>query len=194
MKFCAKRFRLRNGFSSKFSKMNLGGPHAPNDREKQGSKREKVIAWMATAIVSKTIFWNKEALRSKSVGKSEKNQKFIKKWSLWQVEKKTGIQIVFYFGTTTYFFENFKYRAKQNRLRIHFLKRGQIVSSACPPLISKSILGSRDGHRISLRCPHLTRIVGGGVRFLSILEDFSNAQFLGADWRPKWISFWNRFA
>ena len=66
------------------------------------------------------------------------------------------------------FFENVNSCAKQNRLRICFLKQLQIGSSACYPAANESILGSRAGHQISLRWAHQTRIDGGGVKFLSI--------------------------
>ena len=55
---CAKRNCLRNYFPSKNSKVNLGGTHDLNDREKYGSKREKVIGVMTSTMISKNDFFD----------------------------------------------------------------------------------------------------------------------------------------
>ena len=91
----AKGFRLRIFFASKISKVNLGGPHGLNHREKRGPKRSKVVAWMAIVNISKMVFENQEAARSKIFKIHQKSKKFIEKWWFEPFEKKTYLQIYF---------------------------------------------------------------------------------------------------
>ena len=111
----------------------------------------------------KICFLKSGSCPSQNVRKVIKNQKSSSKSDgLSCLKRKYTYKSTFNLGWKNVFPENIKSCAKQNRLRIHFSKQLQISSSACAPVINKSILGSKDGHQISLRWAHLTRIEGGG--------------------------------
>ena len=63
--------------------MNLGGAHDINDQEKCGSKREKVIGVIATIMISKMVFRNQEAVRTKIIKTYKKSKKLPKNRSFW---------------------------------------------------------------------------------------------------------------
>ena len=117
----------------------------------------------------KICFLKSGSCPSQNVRKVIKNQKSSSKSDgLSCLKRKYTYKSTFNLGRKNVFPENIKSCAKQNRLRIYFLKQLQIGSSACAPLFNKSILGSRDGHQILLRWTNNSGIDGGGVRFLSI--------------------------
>ena len=65
---------------------------------KCGSKREKVIGVMAIIMISKMIFWNKEAVRTKITKTYKKSKKLPKKRAFWQFGIKSQGYTNFYFG------------------------------------------------------------------------------------------------
>ena len=122
---CAKRNCLRIYFSSKNPKVNLGGTHDLNDREKYGSKQEKVIGVMASTMISKNDFWNKEAVGRKSPKSRQKSKKMPKKRSFWQFGTKSQGYTNFYFGFKNWNFQKMNFLCKAISLAKLFRKSRQ---------------------------------------------------------------------
>ena len=74
-----KAISLAKCFFIEIFKNESRGATCPKWSRKTGFKTRESDRMNGNCNCLKNIFWNKEALRSKSVEKSEKNQKFIKK-------------------------------------------------------------------------------------------------------------------
>ena len=171
LQLSCKGISLAKCFFIKFFKSESRGASWPKPSRKTWFKTIESDGMHGKYNSFKFYFSKSGSCPCQNVPKVIKNQKRSSKSDdLSRLKRKYTYKSTFNLGLKNISPENIKSCAKQKRLRIRFLKQLQIGSFACAPVISKLILGSRDGHRISLRWAHLTRIVGGGVRFLSNLH------------------------
>ena len=182
----AKRFRLRIFFALKISKVNLGGPHGPHHRETLGSKRLKVVAWMANIINSKIIFRNQEADQPKMIEKSSKIKNVAQKVMVWTVSKENILtDLLLTWDQKTFFSKMSILVQSKNACEITF-ENGSISAillALRPPMCrfwapdvvigSQPDVPSSSGHvgasqAIANGRKHTYRRRVGGVKFLSI--------------------------